>query len=331
MRLVIALFLTSTLIISCQETQVGTYRNENIDPEVLEEVRALDAQVVEALRDNDSEGLKRLMSDDLKASVSEDLSGFMERAQRSIESKQYITVDQYHRVGTANETVALISGTDKDDDYIIQYQSITNESFVSVIAPKREGDTYLLTTFYGRFEDDWKLNIIQFERYTLGGLSSIQLFREAQAELEKGYVVNAFNRMLLGQTCSQPAGEFWQFRIQAEMDAFNDSLTQLAQGSYPMPMVVDTIPTKPIIFQITPQRVDLDICTMIKYVSGINIKDTLALAAENKMLHELARKKFNGIDADVPFIFYRAFNEMPKEGISTPYFGFVRPVDERLL
>ncbi|NQV53442.1 MAG: hypothetical protein HQ500_09685 [Flavobacteriales bacterium] len=324
--------LLAFLTVSCKETPSGTYRNENIDSDVLSEIRALDAEVHKHLSDGNAEALKRMMSDELKASLDEGIEAFIERAQRTIGEGALVTLDQYHRISsTQNEIVALISGTEKDDDYILQYQAINEQSFVSVLSPKREGDAYLLTTFYGLFDDGWKLNIIQYDRYTISGFSAIQLFRKAEEEYAHGHVVNAFNRMILSQSCSQPAGEFWQFRIQSDMDAFNQKLMEEAKKTYPMPVTIDALPTEPTIFQITPQRVDDQICAMIKYVTQINIKDTLALAAENKALHALCLENYPGVDEDVPFLFYRAFNEMPTQDVSTPYFGFVRPLDERML
>jgi len=324
--------LITLLMVSCKETPSGTYRNDNIDRDVLSEIRALDAEVHKHLSNGDAEALKRMMSDDLKASLDDGIEAFMERTQRTIGDGALVTLDQYHRISsTQNETVALISGTEKDDDYILQYQAINDQSFVSVLSPKREGDAYLLTTFYGLFDEGWKLNIIQYDRYTISGFSAVQLFRDAEEEYEHGHVVNAFNRMILSQSCSQPAGEFWTFRIQSDMDAFNQKLMEEAKEAYPMPVAINDLPTEPTIFQITPQRVDDQICAMIKYVTQINIKDTLALAAENKALHQLCLKKYPGVDEDVPFLFYRAFNEMPQQDISTPYFGFVRPLDERML
>ncbi|MEQ9188207.1 MAG: hypothetical protein RLP15_10775 [Cryomorphaceae bacterium] len=324
--------LLLSVLLSCEEPTSGTYRNQNIDAHVLAQINALDAEVSKHLKDGNSEALKRLMSDELKESLDDGFEAFMDRAQRTIGDGPLATWDQFHRISrTENETVAFISGMDADNDYILQYQAINSESFVSVLAPQRDGDTYLLTTFYGLFEDGWKLNIIQYDRYTISGLSSVDLFRQAQEEYEHGHIVNAFNRMILSQSCAQPAGEFWQFRVQNEMDAFNEELQAVAKEKHPMPDTIQSIATSPTLFQIIPQRVDNQICTMIKYMTSINIKDTMALAAENKALHELCLDKFSGIDEDVSFVFYRAFNQMPKQDISTPYFGFVRPLDDRLL
>ena len=319
------------LLQSCEEElKPGTLQNQSIPSELAEEINTLDQQVILALKDGSTDALSSILSTELATSPS--LGEFVEGAQRHIESKEFEVVDRFYRTDIQTESsVAVFSGTDQDDDYIVRYTSPSLESAVSILKPKREGDDYLLTAVYGLQEETWKLLVVQFDRYTLSGLNAVQLYREAKAEYDRGHLVNAFGRMLLSRSISSPAGDYFEFRLQSEMDAFNQSLSAEAQAKYPMPLTIPEVASEPVIFQIIPQRVDDQICTMIKYTSEINIKDTLALAAENKALHEHCRTMFKGIDSEVPFIFYRAFNEMPTQDLSTPYFGFVRPVDERFM
>lgn len=327
--------LTAGMILICscaEQIEPGTFRNDSIEEQTLVSIDEHDQKLINALKDGDSKGIKSLMSKELLSSSTATFSDFIERTQKFVESKEFTVVDRFHRVDEkAGSTVAVFSGTDSDEDYIIQYTSPSSESVVSVLKPKRDGDEYLLMAIYAFNDEQWELVVLQFERYTLSGYNAIDLFRDAQSDYEQGHLVNAFGRMLLSQSVAHPAGDYFEFRLQSEMDAFNQSISAEAQEAFPMPIEVEHIPTKPTIFQIIPQRVDDQICTMIKYTSDINITDTTALAAENKALHEHCRSVFNGIDNDVPFIFYRAFNEMPQQDVSTPYFGFVRPVDERFM
>lgn len=322
------IILLSITLASCAKQHEGTLRNDAIDPEVKNEITKLNATVIDALKNKDEKKITTLMTADLRASVSESLIPFLEQTSAIIQSKSFDAMDEYHTNNAlAEKDVTLISGNETDNDYIIQYHSPTKESFVSVLVPKREGDRYLVTTFFVRDEDQWKLNTLQFGRHTISGFTAPELFRIAEKEQFNGNLIPAINHMVLSNTCMNPAESNWQYRIAADMDAFNQALTEEAQAKYPMPLTIHEIETHPEIFKIMPQRVDNEICTMIKYRSDINIKDTLALAAENKAMHDLAPGLFPGINKAVPFVFYRAFNEIPKEEISTPYFGFVRPVE----
>jgi|GEM_PF-774327 len=317
------------LIVGCARQHEGTLRNDMIDPDVKNIVTKLNATVIDALKNKDEKKLTSLMTEDLRASVSENITPFLEQTSSIIKSKSFQAMDEYHTIKPlADNDVTLISGNNADNDYIIQYHSHSKESFVSILVPKRDGDRYLVSTFFIKDQGEWKLNTLQFGRHTISGFTAPELFRIAEKEQFNGHLIPAINRMVLSNTCMTPAESNWQYRIASEMDAFNQSLTEQAQNMYPIPLIISEIETQPEIFKIMPQRVDNEICTMIKYRSDINIKDTLALAAENKAMHDMASGLFPGIDDDVPFIFYRAFNEIPKEDISTPYFGFVRPVKE---
>ena len=322
------IFILTFSLASCSKKHEGTLRNESIQPVVKNEITKLNSAVIDALKNKDQKKLTDLMTADLRASVNETLTPFLEQTSSIIKSKGFSAVDEYHTVKQeAQNDVTVISGNETDNDYIIQYHSPSEESFVSILEPKRDGDRYLVTTFYTRVDDQWRLNTLQFGRYTISGFTAPELFRMAEKEGGKDHLIPAINHMVLSNTCMTPAENNWQYRIAAEMDAFNQSLTEKAQVIYPMPLMITEITTQPEIFKIMPQRVDNQICTMIKYRSDINIKDTTALAAENKAMHEMASTLFPGISEDLPFVFYRAFNEIPKEEISTPYFGFVRPVE----
>jgi hypothetical protein len=313
------------LLTSCGGVSTGTYHNAAIDKGTQAQVTALHDQVVKALQQNKTHVVEGMLSEELKGDH-DAIHAFVERtSELLVNSKSQIT-DAYHVVNRGgNESVSILS----DDSaalgaFQIRYQAQTPETYVILSTPNIQGDAYRMFMVFGKYEEQWKLDILNMGRFTVAGKTAVDYYQIAQQQEEKGHLTNAINAMVIASSIASPAAPYWQYRIDDEMTAYNESLMQKALDVYPMPMTITTIPTSPELFKLMPQRVEDNICTMVKYRSSINISDTVALAAENALLHDLMPGTFKGIDKEVPYIFYRVYNEAPQEGVTVPYYGFVR-------
>lgn len=67
---------------------------------------------------------------------------------------------------------------------------------------------------------------------------------------------------------------------------------------------------------------------MIKYISKIDLKDTVALKKENFQIQKAVGQIFSGLDMNKKFIFYKAVNELPKGQNPVPSFGFIQEIKQ---
>lgn len=327
----LAFLLTLFFLTNCGGTRPGTYHNDAINQETSLQVTALHDQVIKALQQNKTHVVEGVLSEELKADH-DAIHAFVERSSELLVNSKSKITDAYHVVNRGSDAAVSIISEDSSsaDAFQIRYQAQTPESYVIVSTPNVQGDAYRIFMVFGKYEESWQLDILNMGRYTVAGKTAIDFYETAKEEEAKGHLTNAINAMVIATSIASPADPYWQYRAHDEMMAYNDALMQKALAAYPMPMSIESIATKPEIFKVMPQRVEDKICTMVKYRSSININDTVALAAENALLHDLMPATFKGIDSEVPYIFYRVYNEAPQEGVTVPYYGFVNETEQTI-
>jgi len=73
------IFILTFSLASCSKKHEGTLRNESIQPVVKNEITKLNSAVIDALKKKDQKKLTDLMTADLRASVNETLTRFLEQ------------------------------------------------------------------------------------------------------------------------------------------------------------------------------------------------------------------------------------------------------------
>jgi len=320
----VLLFMT---LMSCNNTEIGTLKNDQIPEEIRTEIQSLNRMFMSAVADHDEQKMMLLLSDDLGGAVGESLHTFMKQAATSVDDMGFSVFDEYYTVnGSDSMETTIISGTELND-YSITFKALNAEMYTALISPNKEGDQRVFTLIYGRFGDKWKLNIIQFGRLQVAGKTAIEHYQMAQKMLEDGNTLAATHHMALADRCKKPANKYWSYNEQATLDDFYHTVIEHAREELPVPYVYEDIPSNPEVFSISPQPMDGMICSMVRYKTDVALDDTIGLEIENRFIQLEIAKTYPGIDQGVSHIFYRAFNEYPVDNQNTPYFGFVQEVD----
>lgn len=319
----LSLFLL--LISSCTDRKQGVFQNDEIDPKAFAEIATVNEELIDALKANDLQNLKKLMSTDLAEASSESLSAFTKQTSSSIKQASHNLLEAYHIIDPPVDKPLILQSSDTGSlGFHITFKPFMPESMVVLLIATNDQNKHLITAFYAKFDNTWLLTTLQFGRYTIGNKTAPALFLEANELKQNNKIIPAINRMTLAYACAQPAGDLLVYNTQHQMDALNQVLTEIAQEKYPLPMKVDELPTKPEIFKLSPQLVEDEICTMVRYMTSININDTVALEAENGLMHQQLLNNIPELAHGSSYVFYRAFNQVPNEEITTPYYGFVR-------
>ena len=90
-----------------------------------------------------------------------------------------------------------------------------------------------------------------------------------------------------------------------------------------MPLTLENIPSKPKVFDIYPQLKEGAYYTTFKYLSSINMHDSIALEKENKKVRIEVKKIFTGVGIYKKITLFQAFNEIPDGNNPINYYGFV--------
>ncbi|UBM58600.1 hypothetical protein LAG90_17510 [Marinilongibacter aquaticus] len=324
-NLILFTILTTLGLQSCNVGSTGTWKDENIQQSLKNEIEKLDKKVLEAVTTNNTDLLKSVMSDKLLEKSGDNLDQLIEQASTVITSPEYEVLNQFQaknsNTGIGNTILSGVSGL---NDYIIHYQALNEEMFISTLIPKGKLDEFVVTNIYGKYTDGWKLNILQFGQYKINGKTAPELYSEAKTEYENGYLVDAANNMFLSSRVANPANNFWQYQKEDEMKEFHEKVMSEINSMYKFPMPLESIDSKPQILAIYPQGTADGYFPMIEYLTHLDLKDTVQTKAEYEKIHSEIVKTFNGIEKDKDYIFYKAFSEMPDGKKTVPTYGFVK-------
>jgi hypothetical protein len=322
---IITIILSIILFQSCKLGTTGTTMNENISAHLKAEIKELDKKVLKAIVENNVEDLKSFMSSKLLEKSGNEIEKLIEKVSGIIESNEYEIIDQYFvQNSTSGLGNTVMSGIDGIDDYVIQYQALNDEMFISLILPENGNDEFLITNIYGKYPEGWKLNILQFGQYTVNSKTAPQLFQQAKIEYEKGYLVDAANNMFLSSRVVNPANKFWKYQKEDEFREFYDKVLKEVNEKHNFPMTISEVKSKPQILTISPFGMNEGYFPMIEYLTKIDLKDTIQTRIENDGIHKKIGKIFKGIDKDKKYIFYKAFSGMPDGKTKVPTYGFVK-------
>ena len=156
-QLMTLLILTTLLFQGCNVGTSGTWKDENIDQNLKSEIETLDKKVLEAVTSNNSALIKTVMSEKLLEKSGDNIDQLIEQAGIVITSKDFRILNQFQvknsTTGIGNTVMSGISG---ENDYIIHYQALNKEMFISLIIPNNELDEFVITNIYGKYPDGWK-------------------------------------------------------------------------------------------------------------------------------------------------------------------------------
>jgi len=328
MRIKLYFLLVTIMLIAIEGCNTGTsgvYQNENIQSDVKNEIKTLDQEILKAITTNNITLMESLMSEKLLEKVGSDIGSFVKQGNDIIKSNEYDILDQYYVINsTTNIGNVVVSGVENLDDYIIHYQALNEKMFISLIIPKGEQDKILITNIYGKYSNGWKLNVIQIGQYTIYGNTATELYKKAKSEYSKGYLIDAGNSMFLSSKVSNPAQKIWEYQKEDEMKALYNIIRSELKIIYEFPLSLTYINSKPQIINIYPEGMRDGIFPMVEYLTKIDLRDTLKTKLENDKIHSIIGTLFKGIDKEKKFIFYKAYNEIPKGGDPVPTYGFVK-------
>lgn len=327
-KLILLTILTAFGLQSCKVGTTETWKDENIEQSLKNEIQTLDKKVLEAVTTNKPDLIKSIMSDKLLEKSGEDIDQLIEQAGNLIKSTDYSILNQFQAknstTGIGNTIVSGVSGL---NDYVIHYQALNEEMFISLLIPNSGLDEFIVTNIYGKYPEGWKLNILQFGQYKVNGQTAPELYSQAKSEYEKGYLMDAANNMFLSSRVANPANKFWQYQNEDEMKEFYEKVMTEINSLYKFPMTLEKIETKPQILSIYPQGTADGYFPMIEYLTNLDLKDTIRTKEEYEKVHSQIVKAFNGIEKDKEYIFYKAFSEMPDGKTPVPTYGFVKELN----
>ena len=315
---------------SCQVRTSGNWKDENIDTIIKREIDALDKKLMEAANTNNSTLLEEIMSDELIEFKGDSLKFLTNQLEGLFNNSEIEILNQYYlKVLKINSEVSVSSGNGLINDYVLEFNPLNHEMFVSLNVVTKGLNKYLILSIYGKHPEGWKLNILRFGQYAVNGKTATELYAAARYDYKNGYLVDAAANMYLCSQISQPASVYWRYQRDTEMQEFYETILSDYNTQFTFPIVLENIPSHPQIFELTMQEIEDGYYPMIRYHSEIDLKDTVLTRIENDLIHEDIEDVFKGIRKDKKYIYYKAFNEMPNDYVTVDTYGFVKELENK--
>jgi hypothetical protein len=317
------IILTVFIIESCKSGTSETWKNDHIDKHKRDQISVLNAKLFKGIINNDLTAVKELLSADLLAKSGTELEQLLNQVSSSFKSDSYRILDEYNIKNSNTGLINTIpSGLTGDNDYVIQFQALNKEMYVSLLLPNGIDNDLLITAIYGKYNKEWKLNILRFGQFSFFSKTAPDYYNIAKTCYEKSYLVDAVNYLSLSKQCLRPANDFFVYQKEKEINEFADKVIKEATSKFQFPLTLEDIATKPQVFRIYPQMIDEGIYPMVWYLSSINLDDTAALQKEQEKIKVEVYKLFLGLNKDRKYVFYKAYNEIPDGKKKVKSYGF---------
>lgn len=326
-NLILLIILASLGFQGCKLGATRSWGEANIKQSLIMEIETLDKKVIESVSTNNVELLKSIMADDLLEKSEGNIDQLIEQVSSLFKSKDYIVLNRFQ---TENSTVGVgntvMSGVDGINDYVIHYQAMNEEMFISLLIPKSGSklDKFIITNIYGKYPEGWRLNILQFGQYKVNGRTAPELYSEAKKDYDEGYLISAANNLFLSSRVANPANKFWKYQKENEIKEFYEKVKIEINSKYKFPITLEEIDSKPQVLTVYPKATKEGCFPMIEYLTNLELGDTIKTKAEYEKIHSVITKLFYGIEKDKDYIFYKAFSEIPNGKTPVPTYGFVK-------
>ncbi|WP_295654531.1 hypothetical protein [uncultured Mucilaginibacter sp.] len=307
-----ALFLIAAALHSCAPDKNGIYINDKISSGKRDKFKALTDQLFAAAKSNDEPTIEGLLSREMLADPK--YKRTFEMMYNESKAGKYTILDQYYIKTKASDTSYTLRPP--DSLYKLPISASTRETYVALMVLEQGGDKWLATAVYGNYDYGWRLGELHFDHYAINGKTAPELYALAKADYNKGFLVDAMNNLEYATKCLRPA-ETWQYKQEDDIAKFYGEVSTDAYNKYNFPIIIPA-PGSPAIFRIMTQTMPGGgYAPTIKYLTKIDVRDTVALKKEFEGVKKVIGKLFPGIDQDKKCIIFSAYNKRP-EGNSNP-------------
>ena len=322
MQRIIIIVLAAILIQSCNLNTTGTWKNKNVDRRKKEEIKSLNDKLFKAINNNDVAVFTEIMSDSINVNM--DMDKQLDDLHHSLKTDNYKVLEEYNVVSaSAGARNNLISDELADNSYEANYQAPNKETYTSLLLTSDKDNEQLILLVYGKYGEEWKVNIFQYGQYRLLGKTAPEYFKLSQMSYLKGHLMNAMSYITIARQLLHPVNDFFRFKKEAEINEFYKKVMTEANAKFPLPLTLENVETKPKIYKMVPQVTADGFFPMLYYVSSININDEAALKLENEKVKKEISRLFQGIEEEKKYIFYWVSNESPDAGKVAEQYGFV--------
>lgn len=321
-KILYILSLLAVLLTACTTSE--TKKDNQIDPQIKNEIRAVNTKILNGFIDNKPEIVMAMSSFRLLQRKLE-IRRLMQLLNGRLKKKDFKILNEYYQKNASKKGIAEVSsGTTGIHDYQIRYEALNNEMYVVVGYFRDTTDNKCFTLIYGKDGNEWKLNNINVGILKLRSKDAIDWYLSAKSNYEKGNLIDALCNINLSTQILKPANQMWHYNKEKDITALEQKILKQTYTKYHFPMTVESVETKPVIFRVYPESLSEGYFPLILYTTSVDIKDVRKLSKECNELHDNIEKLFKGITTNNKMILYRPLKRIPDGNDTRKYPGFMQ-------
>lgn len=302
--------------------------NDEITDDIHNEIADIDQKIIDGITKQDANAVRSLMSDSLLATDLSSLELMIKDVSERLSGDEIGYMDQIHHVTFNPGTVVSIDMKKPvAENYKFSFRPITEESFVSLVNLPTENGSILCSLIWGKYEDEWKLNILRFGDLSFYGKNCPGHYLTAGGFYEQEYYIDAAFSLNVADRLSTPAAGLIKYDCDADLENLVQRVRTKIDSIYKFPIYLDIIESNPALFSVTAEYTPVGIVPMVNYVTGVSMNDSTQLQNENNQVAGLAVRLFPGLKENRDVIFYRAYEALPTDENKPRFFGFVQELN----
>lgn len=302
------LLLLFLILQSCVDTP-GVWRNEKIASGKRSDFHELTDDALYWLKAGRFKRMKFIMSKELNENTYTEK--IVEHISNYLNDSKYTLFEEYYIINKAH-AADTVNFSDKGiNSYSLIYNNAEKEMYIAFFLPDKGVNKNMITLVYSKYNYGWKISNLDVGPYTVNGKTGPELYRLARENYNKGYLIDAVNNAALANSCMAPI-YIWQYPAEDSLHSFYGEIINEANEKYKFPFTIGGVPTKPRIIKMYTQTNSEGSFPLIHYLTSVNLKDTAAVKNENVLIRKAIGKIMPGIDKDKKYVYFVAFNEMPR-------------------
>jgi hypothetical protein len=305
----------------------GTWMDAQIDPALRDKMNELNGQVLKDISGRNVNDLRNISSDSLWSSNGTNIEDQILHTQTLPDPNTFKVKNQFYLKfygADANRNSTMHRTKGSEHDYLLTFQPINKETLVTLGYFNQSPESFALTTSYGKYGDNWKLNIMQIGLLKVMNRDAIDWYHSAQKDFDSGYLVDAGNDLLLCEQLLKPAGGLLHYEKEKEINDLDQKLTSAITQRYPFPLTDSLVATKPSIFKISLYRTSDGYYPFILYKTKYALTDSVALSRECDAVCAHLGDLFYGLDKGKKYLFFRAYSKLDPSKMDEGYKDFRR-------
>ena len=309
--LAIFLFLiVAVLVLSiptvCSFWSVSEY--DHLSAEFIDEIEQLDSQVIECIRENDTEKFNELSSLYYMAKIRPIKGISLNDLHEKIGDNEYTYIQINHAIYqgyTLFYTRALATGSPLyDNRFVLYIGSVGKEQVASLVYFERENIDVLLATHYTKQSDKWILYAVNAVEFKYDDKDYVDYYNIAEVFYRRSHHVSSYIFAKMGKRIEDVEGALLQRKSYSyNLDGLYDELSEYLCKGDEIPLEFGNVEVYE--FEIDYQEVSLR--PVIRYTTDIEItpENYTAIEQQIKSLHgEIA--EYYKIDEDFNTFIYEA-------------------------